>query len=102
MDQQEDGHCRAWNETRCPGGRVQVDYTDPQRLVNVLLAKNVKIVQPNTTIIYACPIMLEEQQKTALVFVAPKELDVKKGDVLCSPQAGGIMHKIVKELIDGE
>lgn len=98
---EEQDHCRAWNETRCPGGRIQVDYTDPERVVHVQLAKNVKIVEPNTTIIYACPVMLKEQQKTSNVFVAPKEIDVKEGDILCSPQAGGILHKITKEVADG-
>ena len=70
-------------------------------MVHVQLAKNVKIVEPNTTIIYACPVMLKEEQKTSNVFVAPKEIDVKEGDILCSPQAGGILHKITKEVADG-
>lgn len=102
FDWQEEGKCRAWNTTRCPRGKVLVDYTDPQRVNNVELAKNVKIVEPNTTTIYACPVMLDEKQKVSLVFVAPKVLDVEQGDILCSPQAGGIMHKIVKEITDGE
>lgn len=39
---------------------------------------------------------MDEQQEMSLVFVAPKTLDVKEQDIVCSPQAGGIMHKIVK------
>lgn len=73
-----------------------MDYTDPQRTKNVELAKNVKLVQPNTTTIYVCPVLMDEQQEMSLVFVAPKTLDVKEQDIVCSPQAGGIMHKIVK------
>ena len=65
------------------------------------LVKNVKIVAPNTTTIYACPVIIQEQEKTALVFVARNDLDVKDGDLLCSPQAGGIMHRIVKSVTDG-
>ena len=98
---QGEDHCRAWNETRCPGGQVQVDYTDSQRVNNIQLSKNLKIVQPNTTTIYTCSVMVEEQQKRELVFVAPKILDVKEGDILCSPQAGGIMHRIVTEVSNG-
>ena len=79
-----------------------VDYTDPQRSENVELAENVKFVEPNTTVIYACPVIMAEHKKMSLVFVAPKVLDVQADDILCSPQAGGIMHKIVAEVRDGE
>ena len=79
-----------------------MDYADPQRSENVELVENVKFVEPNTTIIYACPVIMAEQKEISLVFVAPKVLDVKVGDILCSPQAGGIMHKIVAGVNDGE
>jgi len=79
-----------------------VDYADPQRSENVELAENVKFVEPNTTVIYACPLIMAEQKEISLVFVAPRVLDVRVGDILCSPQAGGIMHKIVAEVSDGE
>lgn len=45
---------------------------------------------------------MDEQEDISLVFVAPKHLDIREGDILCSPQAGGIMHKIVKAAIDGK
>jgi len=95
------GRCRGWNETSCPGGKVHVDYTDPQRVYNVELAKNLKVVEPNTTTIYACPVMLDKEDQVSAVFVAPKDLNVKEGDILLSPQAGGIMHKIVTERTNG-
>ena len=79
-----------------------MDYTDPQRSQNVELAENVKLVEQNTTVIYACPVIMAEHEEMSLVFVAPKDLDVQAGDILCSPQAGGIMHKIVAEVTDGE
>jgi len=79
-----------------------VDYTDPQRGENVKLAENVKFVEANTTVIYACPVITAQRKDISLVFVAPKVLDVRAGDILCSPQAGGIMHKIVAEVSDGE
>ena len=79
-----------------------VDYTDPQRSENVELAENVKFVEPNATVIYACPVIMAEHKKMSLVFVAPKVLDVQADDILCSPQAGGIMHKIVAQVTDGE
>ena len=78
-----------------------VDYSDPQRIKNVQLAKNVKIVEPNETIIYACPITWDAEEDPSLLFVAPKALDVKAGDILSSAQAGGIMHKIVNAVDDG-
>ena len=79
-----------------------MDYTDPERSDNVELAANVRFVEPNTTVIYACPVIMTQQKEVSLVFVAPKVLDVTVGDILCSPQAGGIMHKIVAEVSDGE
>jgi len=79
-----------------------VDYTDPQRSENVELAENVKFVEPNTTVIYACPVIMAERKEISLAIVAPKILDVQAGDILCSPQAGGIMHKITAEVTDGE
>jgi len=79
-----------------------VDYTDPQRSENVELAENVKFVEPNTTVIYACPVIMAERKEISLVFVAPKVLEVQAGDILCTPQAGGIMHKITAEVTDGE
>ena len=81
---------------------MTVDYNDPQRSNNVEVADNVKFVELNSSVIYACPVILANQEKTSLIFVAPKILDVKVGDILCSPQAGGIMHKIVSEVTDGE
>ena len=66
------------------------------------LAQNVKFVEPNTTVIYACPVFMAEHKEMSLVFVAPEALGVQVGDILCSPQAGGIMHKIVAEVSDGE
>jgi len=79
-----------------------VDYTDRRRSNNVELAKNVKLVEPNTTTIYACPVMIVNTDEMSLVFVAPKVLDVGQGDILCSPQAGGIMHKIVDVVVNGK
>lgn len=79
-----------------------MDYTEPQRSDNVELAENVKFVDPNTTVIYACPVIMAKHDDISLVFVAPKVLDAQAGDILCSPQAGGIMHKIVAEVTDGE
>ena len=81
---------------------MRVDYNDPQRSNNVEVADNVKFVEPNSLVIYACPVILANQEKTSLIFVAQKILDVQVGDILCSPQAGGIMHKIVSEVTDGE
>ncbi|XP_022804999.1 uncharacterized protein LOC111342215 isoform X2 [Stylophora pistillata] len=97
----EESQCTSWNETQCPGGKIVVNYTDPLRRDNVEFAKNVKFVEPNETLVYACPVILPKQDRVSLVLVAPRALKVQKGDILCSPQAGGIMHKIVKEIKDG-
>jgi len=73
---------------------VTVDYTDPNRIENTLLRSNVKVIDPNTTIIYSCPVMLPGRDETTSVFVAPRGLGIRAGDVLCSAQAGGVMHKV--------
>lgn len=91
---QEQGKCRAWNESRCPHGLTHVDYTDPNRINNILIASNVKVIDPNTTIIYRCPVLIPDQDDVTSVFVVPKGLGIKVGDVLSSAQAGGIMHKV--------
>ena len=91
---QEQGKCRAWNETRCPHGLVHVDYSDPNRINNTLIRNNVKVIDPNTTIMYSCPVLLPSQDEATSVFVAPKGLGIKVGDVLSSAQAGGVMHKV--------
>lgn len=79
-----------------------MDYADHQRSNNIELAKNVKLVDPNTTVIYSCPVQMDEKEEMSFVFVAPKTIDVREGDILCSPQAGGIMHRIIKTVPDGK
>ena len=99
---QEKGRCRAWNETRCPHGLVQVDYTDPNRINNTLIKSNVKVIDPNITIIYSCPVLLPGQDDATSVFVAPRGVGIKVGDVLSSAQAGGVMHKVNDTTITGK
>ena len=94
ISSQEKGRCRAWNETRCPHGLVQVDYTDPSRINSTLLKSNVKVIDPNSTIIYSCPVLLPGQDDATSMFVAPRGLGIKVGDVLSSAQARGVMHKV--------
>lgn len=71
-----------------------MDYTDPKRIQNTLLRSNVKVINPNSTIIYNCPVILPGRDDTTSVFVAPRGLGIKVGDVLSSAQAGGLMHKV--------
>ena len=73
---------------------VEVDYTDPNRIENTLLRSNVKVINPNSTIIYSCPVMLPGRDDTTSVFVAPRGLGIKVGDVLSGAQAGGLMHRV--------
>ena len=94
MSLQKEGNCKAWNDTRCPHGLVKVDYTDSNRIENTMLRSNVKVINPNTTRIYSCPVMIPDAEGTTTLIIAPRSLDVKTGDVLSSPQAGGLMHKV--------
>jgi len=71
-----------------------VDYTDPNRINSTILKSNVKVIDPNTAIIYSCPVLLPGQDDATSVFVAPRDLGIKAGDVLSSAQAGGVMHKV--------
>ena len=61
---------------------------------STLLRSNVKVINPNTTILYSCPVLLPGHDDTTSVFVAPGGLDIRDGDVLTSAQAGGVMHKV--------
>ena len=73
---------------------MEVDYTDPKRIDNTLLRSNVKVIDPNTTIIYSCPVLLPGRDDATSVFVAPRGLGIKTGDVLSSAQSGGVMHAV--------
>ncbi|PFX25774.1 Tenascin-X [Stylophora pistillata] len=90
----EEGKCRSWNETRCPHGLVKVDYTDPKRINNTVLRSNVKVIDPNTTIIYSCPVLLPGRTDVTSVLILPRSLGIKAGDLLSSAQAGGVMHTV--------
>ena len=79
-----------------------MDYTDQNRIENTLLRSNVKIIDPNTTVIYSCPVTLPGDDGTTSVFVAPRSLGIKAGDVLSSPQAGGVMHKVNETTTTGK
>ena len=81
---------------------MKVDYKDPNRVENTLLRSNVKVINPNTTIIYSCPVTLPGDDDTASVFVAPRGLGIEAGDVLSSPQAGGVMHKVNETTATGK
>ena len=94
LNLQEQGKCRAWNETRCPHGLVHVDYSDPNRINNTLIRSNVKAIDPNSSIIYSCPVIFPGQDDVTSVFVVPRGLGIKVGDVLSSAQAGGVMHTV--------
>ena len=59
---------------------------------SVQFKSNVKIIDPNSTIIYACKSTVLQESSTT--FIGPETLDVKPGDVLSSAQSGGIIHKI--------
>jgi len=71
-----------------------VDYADPNRIKNTVIKSNVKVINPNTTTVYSCPVLLPGQDEATSVFVAPRSLGIKVGDVLSSAQAGGVMHKV--------
>ena len=73
---------------------MKVDYTDPDRIENTLLRSNVKVINPNTTSIYSCPVLLPGHKESMSVFVVPRSLDIRVGDVISSAQAGGVMHNV--------
>ena len=99
---QEEGKCRSWNETRCPHGLVKVDYTDPKRINNTVLRSNVKVIDPNTTIIYSCPVLLPGRTDVTSVLILPRSLGIKAGDLLSSAQAGGVMHTVNETTFAGK
>ncbi|XP_068732633.1 uncharacterized protein [Montipora capricornis] len=89
----EQRKCRAWNETQCPLGLLKVDYKDTKRIENTMIRSNVKVINPDIATIYRCPTSPDMDDRMS-VFVAPRSLGIKIGDVLSSPQAGGLMHKV--------
>ena len=79
-----------------------MDYADPNRINNTVIKSNVKVIDPNTTIVYSCPILLPGQDEATSVFVTPRGLGIKVGDVLSSAQAGGVMHKVNDTMTTGK
>jgi hypothetical protein len=73
---------------------VHVDYTDKSRINSTQLRSNVKVIDPNISTIYNCPVLLPGKDEITSVFVAPRELGIKVGHVVTSKQAGGMMHKV--------
>ena len=81
--------------TRYPNGLVRVDYENPERTRNIEIRENIKTVNPNTTIIYNCPVMFPGRDSPSPVLVIPDiGFSLKRKDVVSSPQAGGIMHVV--------
>lgn len=73
---------------------MKVDYKDSNRIENTVIRSNVKVINPNTTTIYSCPVVLPGDDDAMSVFVVPRGLEIEAGDVLSSPQAGGVMHNV--------
>ena len=81
--------------TRCPKGLLRINYENPERAKNIEFRANVKIINPNTTVIYNCPVVFPGRDSPSPVLVIPDiGIHLKRNDVVSSPQAGGIMHVV--------
>ncbi|KAI8515001.1 hypothetical protein Bbelb_075920 [Branchiostoma belcheri] len=92
------GICPVWNEQRCPSGFVRPDYSDESRILRSLVHSNVKYVDPKKVILYSCPVepILRETATDTTLFVAYPKIDAFDGDIISSPQSGGVMHWVDK------
>ena len=89
--------CFSWDETQCPQGFVRKDYSDPDRIDNIVVSPNLKVVRSDKAVLYKCP----AGDHVALV-VKNGKLDVKQGDTISSTQAEGVFKKVLAILKLGE
>ncbi|KAI8494760.1 hypothetical protein Bbelb_273650 [Branchiostoma belcheri] len=95
----EDGYCKIWDQNRCPKGFVYPLYNDTTRIEKVLTGHNVKYVPSDGDPLYHCRVRFSSWGAT--LFIQEGELDVQLGQVLSSPQAGGVLHKVEQVVTEG-
>ncbi|XP_019640296.1 PREDICTED: uncharacterized protein LOC109482072 [Branchiostoma belcheri] len=95
----EDGYCKVWDQSRCPKGFVYPLYNDTTRIEKILTAHNVKYVPSDGDPLYHCRVRFSSWGAT--LFIQEGELDVQLGQVLSSPQAGGVLHKVEQVVTEG-
>ncbi|CAH1233157.1 TNC [Branchiostoma lanceolatum] len=87
-----DGFCEVWNEDQCPKGFIHPLYNDTTRIEKILVSHNVEYVPLEGNILYRCPVRFSSWGAT--MFVNEGDLDIRIGQVLSSPQANGVLHKV--------
>ncbi|XP_078611887.1 uncharacterized protein LOC144882156 isoform X2 [Branchiostoma floridae x Branchiostoma japonicum] len=95
----EAGYCKVWDQSRCPKGFVYPLYNDTTRIEKVLTGHNVKYVPADGDPLYHCQVRFSSWGAT--LFIQEGELDVQLGQVLSSPQAGGVLHKVEQVVTEG-
>ncbi|KAI8487041.1 hypothetical protein Bbelb_353010, partial [Branchiostoma belcheri] len=88
----EEGYCKVWNEDQCPKGFIHPLYNDTTRIEKILIGHNVEYVPLDGNILYRCPVRFSSWGAT--MFVNEGDLDIRIGQVLSSPQANGVLHKV--------
>ena len=93
--------CTGWNETRCPSGIIQPDYSDPDRVIMTQLNENIVNLDNYNISLFKCPVVSlyyednNEEDASMIVFNSDKITnDIQPRSILFSKQAGGIIHKI--------
>ncbi|CAH1233820.1 TNC [Branchiostoma lanceolatum] len=96
----EDGYCKVWDQSRCPKGFVYPLYNDTTRIEKVQTGHNVTYVPLDGAPLYHCQVRFSSWGAT--LFIQEGELDVQLGQVLSSPQAGGVLHKVEQVVTEGD
>ncbi|XP_019614633.1 PREDICTED: uncharacterized protein LOC109462522 [Branchiostoma belcheri] len=91
-----DGFCKVWNEDQCPKGFIYPLYNDTTRIEKILIGHNLEYVPLEGNILYRCPVRFSSWGAT--MFVNEGDLDIRIGQVLSSPQANGVLHKVEQVL----
>ncbi|XP_035690047.1 uncharacterized protein LOC118425346 [Branchiostoma floridae] len=88
----ETDNCKVWNEDQCPKGFIHPLYNDTTRIEKILIGHNVEYVPREGNTLYRCPVRFSSWGAT--MFVNEGILDIRIGQVLSSPQASGVLHKV--------
>ncbi|KAI8507318.1 hypothetical protein Bbelb_146980 [Branchiostoma belcheri] len=85
-------YCHVWNEDQCPKGFIHPLYNDSTRIEKILIGHNVEYVPLDGNTLCRCPVRFSSWGAT--MFVNEGDLDIRIGQVLSSPQANGVLHKV--------
>ena len=89
-----DTECKSWDNTKCPLGILNQDYSDSNRIDFVEFKKNVLPINLNDTILYKCYSSFSSDDSVFIFKNETLKNLIIINHILVSDQVDGVMHKI--------